>query len=68
MVSDLAKRGAASLRKRPALYPTDRSRAVTPYGVEVGSARKAYNEFRGTTGLDATRYGDWEYSGRCTDF
>lgn len=31
-------------------------------------ARHAYSEFAGRGGLDATRYGDWEYSGRCTDF
>jgi hypothetical protein len=30
--------------------------------------RQAYSEFAGHRGLDATRYGDWEYSGRCTDF
>ena len=34
----------------------------------VGSAREVYTEFRGHRGVDATRYGDWEYSGRCTDF
>jgi hypothetical protein len=30
--------------------------------------RHAYSEFAGHHGLEATRYGDWEYSGRCTDF
>ncbi len=35
---------------------------------EVGSARHVYSEFVGHRGFDATRYGDWEYSGRCTDF
>lgn len=30
--------------------------------------RGAYSEFAGRGGVDATRYGDWEYGGRCTDF
>lgn len=30
--------------------------------------RRVYNEFVGKRGVDATRYGDWEYAGRCTDF
>ena len=35
---------------------------------EVGAARHEYDEFAGQGGIDATRFGDWEYSGRCTDF
>lgn len=43
-------------------------RAPRPCGWEVGSARWQYDEFENDAGVDATRYGDWEYSGRCTDF
>ena len=39
-----------------------------PSGWQVGSARSHYDEVGQNGGLDATRYGDWEYSGRCTDF
>ena len=39
-----------------------------PYGWEVGSARWKYQELNLQGGVDATRFGDWEYSGRCTDF
>lgn len=34
----------------------------------LSKTRRVYNEFAGTIGKDATRYGDWEYAGRCTDF
>ena len=30
-------------------------------------ARRLYSDGPGP-GLDPTRYGDWEYAGRCTDF
>ena len=30
--------------------------------------RLRYTEFRDRAGVEATRYGDWEYAGRCTDF
>lgn len=62
------KRGRAPLVRSTRRYDIEAPRAVAPYGTEVGSARKAYSEFRDTAGVDATRYGDWEYSGRCTDF
>ncbi len=42
--------------------------AARPSGWQVGSARHRYDEFESQSGVDATRYGDWEYSGRCTDF
>ncbi len=32
------------------------------------TVRCAYAEFNDKGGIDATRYGDWEYTGRCTDF
>ena len=34
----------------------------------LSRSRRVYNEFVGQRGIDATRYGDWEYAGRCTDF
>lgn len=30
--------------------------------------RAAYRHNPGDPGLDPTRFGDWEYNGRCTDF
>ena len=30
--------------------------------------RAAYRHHPGDPGLDPTRFGDWEYNGRCTDF
>lgn len=30
--------------------------------------RAAYRHHPGATGVDPTRFGDWEYNGRCTDF
>lgn len=34
----------------------------------LSNVRRVYNEFSGKCGVEATRYGDWEYAGRCTDF
>ena len=34
----------------------------------LSKSRSVYNEFVGKRGVEATRYGDWEYAGRCTDF
>ncbi len=30
--------------------------------------RSAYQHHPGQDGIDPTRYGDWEYNGRCSDF
>ena len=30
--------------------------------------REAYTHHPQQPGVDPTRYGDWEYNGRCTDF
>ena len=30
--------------------------------------RAAYRHHAAESGLDPTRFGDWEYNGRCTDF
>lgn len=32
------------------------------------NSRDRYDDFGKSYGVDATRYGDWEYNGRCTDF
>jgi hypothetical protein len=42
-------------------------RPVTP--AESGQADTVQpREIGGPKGLEPTRYGDWEYNGRCTDF
>ena len=35
----------------------------TPY-----QRRAAYRHHPGRPGVEPTRFGDWEYNGRCTDF
>ena len=35
----------------------------TPY-----QRRTAYRHHPGRSGVEPTRFGDWEYNGRCTDF
>ena len=43
-------------------------------GEDVGTAslgvpaRPGVREIGGPSGLEPTRYGDWEHGGRCTDF
>ena len=32
------------------------------------NGRFRYNDVRRGGNFDSTRYGDWEYNGRCTDF
>lgn len=32
------------------------------------NGRYKYDDFGKSYGVNATRYGDWEYNGRCTDF
>ena len=32
------------------------------------NAKPMPKEFQGPKGPEPTRYGDWEYNGRCTDF
>ena len=51
---------------RPQGMPTPipvRLAEVTPY-----QRRKAYCHHPGRPGVEPTRFGDWEYNGRCTDF
>jgi hypothetical protein len=44
--------------KAPSKLPPDRTNPSTTEPREIG----------GPKGLEPTRYGDWEYNGRCTDF
>ena len=50
-----------------ALAPSDRSAALVPVHARRDAARHRYGD-RPAQGVSATRYGDWEYLGRCTDF
>jgi hypothetical protein len=43
---------------QPPLQPNDKSAEQPPRPREIG----------GPKGPEPTRYGDWEYNGRCTDF
>jgi hypothetical protein len=43
-------------------------RSGAPSATPGPAVRYAYTEFNDQDGIDATRYGDWEYTGRCTDF
>ena len=43
-------------------------RSGVPSSTPGPAVRYAYAEFNDKDGIDATRYGDWEYTGRCTDF
>lgn len=57
-----------SIQRAGALLSARLLEAPRPCGWEVGSARWQYDEVGDTGGIDSTRYGDWEYNGRCTDF
>ncbi len=48
--------------------PTGESYRGEPAPSRDAIARHVYAEFNDGQGVDATRYGDWEYTGRCTDF
>jgi len=63
LIKELPRAGALVASRLARAFASPR-----PYGWEVGSARWRYDEVGKTGGIDATRYGDWEYSGRCTDF
>ncbi len=49
-------------RLSPTLVPV-RVAERAPY-----QRRTAYRHHPGRTGVEPTRFGDWEYNGRCTDF
>ena len=36
--------------------------------VKKSKIKKPTGEIGGYSGLEPTRYGDWEHNGRCTDF
>ena len=62
----LIKRKVAGRRKRHA--GKGNLATWSAHSCGLSKNRRVYNEFVGQRGLDATRYGDWEYAGRCTDF
>lgn len=39
-----------------------------PQPSEVGAQKPRPKEIGGPKGLEPTRYGDWEFKGRCIDF
>ena len=44
---------------------------LAPHQPAVGARyqrRTAYRHHPGRPGVEPTRFGDWEYNGRCTDF
>ncbi len=49
---------------------TKKSKHMTQVDSRIIAPKKASlgNEIGGSKGLDPTRYGDWEKSGRCIDF
>jgi hypothetical protein len=50
--------------------PTDKDEAPEAKTAEASSkpATKLPKEIGGPSGLEPTRYGDWERNGRCVDF
>ena len=53
------RRAARAASPMPATPPT-------PSGAY--QRREAYRHHPGQPGVEPTRFGDWEYNGRCTDF
>ena len=51
----------------PALRAIPVEPAQSP-GLRRELIRRRYSERRDLPGTDPTRFGDWEYGGRCTDF
>lgn len=51
-------RSSRNEAERPAAAPSDKAPPPAPTPREIG----------GPKGPEPTRYGDWEYQGRCTDF
>ena len=51
----------------PEAITLEQALAPTTQVLTLGEARRLYRDGPGP-GLDPTRYGDWEYAGRCTDF
>jgi len=59
--------GMTDPASRPDLPPSDRT-APEPPGAENKPPAKAPKEIGGPPGPEPTRYGDWQYNGRVTDF
>ena len=56
------------VRRRPPVPAAGDSVAADSATVRREQIRRAYSERQDLPGIDPTRYGDWEYNGRCTDF
>ena len=50
------------------LSPAPLEKPADPTADSTGAAPKRPREIGGPKGPEPTRYGDWEYNGRCTDF
>lgn len=48
--------------------PASKGRETAPPPAPAGAKPAQPDETGGPTGLEPTRYGDWERNGRCTDF
>ncbi len=55
------------VRTHPEAVRLEEALAPTAQVSGRAKARRLYSDGPGP-GLDPTRYGDWEYAGRCTDF
>jgi hypothetical protein len=54
---------------KPDAAPPQPPRApAAPVAKPAGKPAKKLVEIGGPSGPEPTRYGDWEYNGRCTDF
>ena len=67
MVHRVFVRGLETLRRRRDLGA---GAVATSSGTGEGvtALRRCYAEHAPSGGVDPTRFGDWEYGGRCTDF
>lgn len=48
--------------------PPAKGQETAPSSPPAGAMPAQPDEIGGPTGLEPTRYGDWERNGRCTDF
>lgn len=56
------------IRPVPAAKPGSKAPDTAPPSPPAGALPAQPDEVGGPTGLEPTRYGDWERNGRCTDF
>ena len=54
--------------RRDTTRTTRRSAFRTAADLIAYQRRHAYRHHHNQAGTDPTRFGDWEYNGRCTDF